>query len=140
LKRERTRILFFLYSDIREKTDTSGNSMHRVDFWPFFTWRKDLDQQERLQVMALLEPYLPNNRSITRDYSQLWSFWRAEKNGKTGATSQSLLWNLYRHESGPKAKKVSLLFGLFQYQSNEAGKSWRVCWIPFGKKTPRQAG
>jgi len=45
------------------------------------------------------------------------------------------LWNLYRHESGPGSKKTSLLFGLFQYQSVGKGANWRVCWIPFGKKT-----
>lgn len=137
LERERTRILFFLYSDIRETIDTSGETMRRVDFWPFFTWRRDMDQKERLQVMALLEPFFPNNRSLTRDYSQLWSFWRAEKNGRTGAASQSLLWNLYRRESGPQSKKLSLLFGLFQYQSNSTGASWRVCYVPIGKKPAR---
>jgi hypothetical protein len=139
LERERTRILFFLYSDLREQVGNRGPILHRVDFWPFFTWRRDLDQQERLQVMALLEPFLPDNRSIARDYSQLWSFWRAEKNVKTGASSQSLLWNLYRHETTPTSKKLSLLFGLFQYQSTAQGTTWRVCYVPFGKKAARAA-
>jgi hypothetical protein len=137
LERERTRILFFLYSDLREKVGAKGPTLHRVDFWPFFTWRRDLDQKERLQVMAVLEPFFPNNRSIAREYSLLWSFWRAEKDGKTGASSQSLLWNLYRHESTPETKKTSILFGLFQYQSNAQGTSWRVCYVPFGKKAAR---
>jgi hypothetical protein len=139
LKRERTRILFFLFSDIREKVGSNGPSMRRVDFWPFYTWQRGMDQKERLQVMALLEPFFPNNRSITRDYSQLGSFWRREKDGKTGVASQSLLWTLYRHESGPGLKKYSLLFGLFQYQSTARGATWRLCAIPFGKKAARAA-
>ncbi|MGA3180330.1 MAG: hypothetical protein ABSF38_08320 [Verrucomicrobiota bacterium] len=139
LERERVRIFFFLYSDLREKIGPSGASLHRVDFWPFFTWRRDMDQRQRLQVLALLEPFFPDNRSISRDYSQLWSFWRAEKNVQTGAASQSLLWNLYRRETGPASKKYSLLFGLFQYQSNAQVASWRVCYIPIGKKTARTA-
>jgi hypothetical protein len=94
-----------------------------------------MDRKERLQALSLLEPFFVNNQSIARDYSQLWSLWRTEKDGRTGAGSQSLLWNLYRHESGPRSKKYSLLFGLFQYQSGDKGANWRVCYIPFGKKT-----
>jgi hypothetical protein len=135
VERERTRIAFFLYSDIREKNHQNGSLLHRVDFWPFFTYYRDMDQKERLQAMALLEPFFPNNRSIARDYSQVWSFWRTEKDGRTGAASQSLFWNLYRHESSPGSKKYSLLFGLFQYQSSHEGANWRVCCLPLGKKT-----
>jgi len=134
-ERERTRIAFFLYSDLREKNRQSGDTLHRVDFWPFFTYCKDMDQKKRLQVLALLEPFFPNNQSVEREYSPLWSLWRAEKDGKTGAASQSLLWNLYRHESNPVAKKYSLLFGLFQYESGDKGAHWRVCYMPIGKKT-----
>jgi hypothetical protein len=134
LARERTRILFFLYSDIREENRENGGKLRRVDFWPFFTYSRDMDQKERVQAMSLLEPFFPGNHSIEREYSQLWSLWRAEKDGKTGAASQSLLWNLYRHESGPQTRKYSLLFGLFQYQSGDKGAQLRVCFIPIGKK------
>lgn len=134
IERERTRIAFFLYSDIREQNRQNGDHLRRVDFWPFYTYYRDMDQQERLQALSLLEPFFPNNRSIARDYSQVWSLWRTEKDGRTGVASQSLLWNLYRRESGPHSKKYSLLFGLFQYQSGNEGANWRVCCIPFGKK------
>ena len=134
LERERSRIFFFLYSDLREKNRETGTVLRRVDFWPFFTWRRDMERKERLQVLAVLEPFFPGNSGIERSYSQLWSLWRTEKNGATGASSQSLLWNLYRHESGPESKKYSLLFGLFQYQTGGKGAHLRVCYIPFGKK------
>ena len=133
-EREHSRIAFFLYSDLREKNRETGEQLHRVDFWPFFSFSRDMEQKERLQTLSVLEPFFPNNRSIARNYSRLWSFWRTEKDGKSGAASQSLLWNLYRHESGPGSKKYSLLFGLFQYQSGGNGAHWRVCYIPFGKK------
>jgi hypothetical protein len=58
--------------------------------------------------------------------------WRSEKNAHTQASSQSLLWNLYRRDSSPESKKCSLLFGLFQYQSSPTGTRWRVFYIPFG--------
>jgi hypothetical protein len=76
---------------------------------------------------------LPASKSIERDYSPLWSVWRSENNPRTGAASQSLLWNLYRHEATPDTKKCSLLFGLFQYHSSPEGKRVRLFYIPLGK-------
>jgi len=137
LHRDRTRICFFLYSDIRERVDENTNAMRRVDFWPFFTYQRGLDQKESLQAMALLEPFFPNNRSISRDYANLWSFWRAEKNPKTGTASESLLWNLYRRETSPQSKKTSFLFGLYQSKTDSTGTTWRVCYFSFGKKLPK---
>jgi len=132
-QRSRMRILFFLYSNVRERNTEARTERHRADFLPFFTWRREFDGKERLQVGAVLEPFFPNNKSIERDYSPLWSFWRAERNPKTGSDSQSLFWNLYRREHEPGKKKLSLLFGIFQYQSGAEGRRWRVCYIPFGK-------
>jgi hypothetical protein len=85
---------------------------------------------------------LPNSKSIERNYSPLWSIWRAEKNKKTGATSQSLLWNLYRRDTTPETKKTSVFFGLFQSESGKDGKSWRLFYFPIGKdrKTEEPSG
>jgi hypothetical protein len=76
---------------------------------------------------------------VERDYSPVWSVWRSEKNAKTGASSQSLLWNLYRHERAPTGKKCSLLFGLFQYQSSAEGKRVRLFYIPVMATKPMAA-
>lgn len=127
---ERTRILFFLYSDLVERNTATGNALRRVDLWPFFTWRRDPDGHERLQVLAPIEPILPNNKSVERNWSHVWSIWREERNAKTGATSQSLLWNLWRRESSADIKKASFLFGLVQYQSSADGARWRWLWLP----------
>ena len=132
LDRQRTRILFFLYSDVKEKNTETGAVRHRNDFLPLFTHQRDFNGNERLQILTVLEPIFPNNKSIERDYSPLYALWRSEKNPGTGATSQSLLWNLYRRNTTPKTKKISLLFGLFQYQSGSEGSRWRVCYIPMG--------
>ncbi len=131
--RKRTRILFFLFSHNTEKNEETGQSLRRTDLWPLFTSRRDMDGNERLQILAVLEPFVPNNKSIERNYSPLWSLWRSERNARTGETSQSLLWNLYRHEAARETKKTSLLFGLYQYQSDPKGKRWRLFYIPFGK-------
>ena len=134
LDRERKRVLFFLYSDTSVKNIETSQSQRLVELWPLFTSRRELDGRSRLQVLAPLEPFLPNNTSVERDLSPLWSLWRAEENPKTGATSRSLLWNLYRRDASPESRKCSLLFGLIQYQSDSDGRRWRVGYIPFGKK------
>ncbi|HEY6169576.1 MAG TPA: hypothetical protein VI454_16155 [Verrucomicrobiae bacterium] len=133
LERERQRVLLFLYSDLVERNTDTGRALHRVDFWPLFTSRVDLEGRERLQILSILEPLLPASKSIERNWSPLWSLWRSEKNPATGAGSQSLLWNLYRRDTTPDCKKCSLLFGLFQYQSDPAGRRWRLFYIPMGR-------
>jgi hypothetical protein len=132
LDKRQTRICFFLYNDVSEKSTETGAVRRRISFLPFFTHRRDFNGNRRLQVLSVLEPFVPTSKSIERDYSPLWALWRAEKNARTGATSQSLLWNLYRREATPDSKKCSLLFGLFQYQSSPKGKNMRVFYIPLG--------
>ena len=136
LDRERTRILFFLYSDVSVKHTETGARLRQIDLWPLFTLRHDLEGRNRLQFFAPLEPILPNNSSVQRNLSPLWSLWRSEHNTVTGAASQSLLWNLYRRDTTPAARKCSLLFGLIQYQSSPGSRRWRVCYVPFGKSNP----
>jgi hypothetical protein len=138
LDRDRTRILFFLYSEVSEKNTETGTARERTDFWPLFTHRRDFNGNTRLQLFSLLEPILPNNKSIERNWSPLWSVWRAEKNPKTGDASQSLLWNLYRRETTGSDRKCSLLFGLFQYQSAEKARRFRLFYIPIGKNQTKQ--
>ncbi|HEY9510201.1 MAG TPA: hypothetical protein VIV82_10100, partial [Verrucomicrobiae bacterium] len=131
--RDRTRILFFLYSDIQQRNLETGKAQRRIDFWPLFTHRRDYNGSTRLQVLSILEPLVPNSKSIERDYSPLWALWRSEKNPANDARSQSLLWNLYRRDATPDSRKCSLLFGLFQYQSSSDGKRLRLFYIPVVK-------
>jgi hypothetical protein len=136
LDQQRTRILVYLYSDLTEKNTKTSHYRRRLEMWPFFTWHRDFNGNERLQVIAPLEPVVPDNRGIERNWSPLWSFWRAEKNPATGTGCQSLLWNLYRREAAPAHKKISLLFGLFQYQSDGENRRTRWFYIPgFGSKS-----
>lgn len=139
LDRERTRIFFFLYSGVIERNTETGQHRQRTDLWPLFTAKKDLNGNERLQILAPVEPFLPNNKSIERDYAPFWSLWRTEKNPKEGTRSHSLLWNLYRKDVRPGETKCSLLFGLIQYQSTAEGRHWRWFYLPAGKQDKEPA-
>jgi hypothetical protein len=133
LDRSRRRILFFLYSDIREENTETKGVRRRTDLLPLFTRHRDFNGSTRLQVLAPLEIFTIGSHKIERDWSPVWSVWRDERNAETGATSQSLLWNLYRRDQATAQKKVSLLFGLFQYQSDSGGKKVRLFYIPLRK-------
>lgn len=135
LERERKRVLFFLYSDTIQKNLETGRDERRVDFWPLFTHKRDFSGRTRLQVLSVLEPLIPNNKSIERNYSPLWALWRSEENPEAHASSQSLLWNLYRRDVSQDSKKCSLLFGLFQYESGPSGKRMRLFYVPVTKQT-----
>ncbi len=131
LDSERTRVLFFGYNDFRMQNTTTGKTFHRRDLWPLFTWRQELDGRARLQVLAPIEPLLPNNKSIERLYSPLVSIWRSEANPKDHKASQSLLWNLWRREVSPKKTRTSTLFGLIRTERNSTGRKWRFLGMPF---------
>jgi hypothetical protein len=137
--REHTRILFMGWQEILELNQETGQSRRRVDQWPLFTWRRDFEGRERLQILAPLEALLPGSRAVERNWSPLWSIYRQERNPGRGRSSQSLLWNLYRQDRTPETRKVSLLFGLFQYQSSEAGRRYRVLYVPWGKAKAKAA-
>lgn len=140
LDRQRTRILFFLYSDTHEKNTETHEFRTRSYLWPLYTHWRDLKGRSRLQVFAPLEPFVQGSHKIERDWSPLWSVWRQEKDPGTGAASQSLLWNLYRKDVRPEHKKVSILLGLFQYQSGPENKRLRLFYIPvnLGKARPAE--
>jgi hypothetical protein len=132
LDQQRAQVLFFLYSHRTEKNTETGKERTRVDLWPFFTWHHELNGDERLQILAPLEPAVPNNAGLEHNWSPLWSLWRAEENPRTGARSQSCLWNLYRHDQTPDREKTSVCFGLYQRQAGPNGKSVRLFYCPLG--------
>jgi hypothetical protein len=102
----------------------------RTDLWPLFTADRDHDGNQRLQILAPVEVGFAKNDTIRRVYSPIWSLWRSERNGKTGAKSQSFFWNLYRKDETKTEKKVTFLFGLFQYRKGEDGKHIRLFYFP----------
>jgi len=130
LDRKRTRVLFFLYGVTKETNLDAGTTSERRSVLPLFMWYRTHQGKERLQILAFLDPIIPLNKAINRNYSHLWSLWRAEKDAETGRATQSLLWNLYRRESSPESKKFSLLFGLFQYEHGTNGRRGRLFYVP----------
>ena len=130
LEQRRTRVVFFLYQNTVNYNTYTQQEWHRVDLWPFFEYHHYFDGSTRLQIFALLESFVPDNRGIQRNWSPLWSVWRSQKNPNTGANSQSFLWNFYRRDATPDSKKISFFFGFYQYQSDMDTQKWRLFYIP----------
>ena len=130
LDMDSTRIAFYFYTGITERNTETGAEKKRRDMWPFFIWRQDFAGNTRLQIIAPLEAILGSNRGIDRNWSPVWSIWRAEKNAREERESESFFWNLYRREAAPGHKKISLLFGLFQYQRDGENSRTRIFFIP----------
>lgn len=140
LDREKHNVFFFLYTHLTERNTESGVSTSRRDLWPFFTVRKDTRGNRRVQCLAVVEPILMNNRSIERNWSPVWSIYRAETNPRKQASSQSLLWNLWRHERTPNASSWSLFFGLLQHRQEGGQARWGFARTPEAPRRLPPAG
>jgi hypothetical protein len=130
---KRTSILFYLFANVAEKNTETGAHKGWQSLWPIYFWHREFNGNERLQIFAPFEVVLPTNRGIERNWAPLWSLWRAEKNPKTNADSESLLWNLYRREAAPEHKKISLLFGLFQYERDGGNHRTRLFYLTISR-------
>jgi hypothetical protein len=126
---ERTSVLIALHRGLDETNRATGQGLRVRQGWPFYSWRRDPDGRERLQVLALFEP-LRDGRGVQRNWSPLWSLYRREENPAADAASDSLLWNLWRRDRHAGVTNGSLLFGLVQYQSAPgAARRWRLLWL-----------
>jgi hypothetical protein len=139
--RVRDRILWWIYSDIRE--EGRDGSTRRVDAWPFVRYERDREGNVVFQTLALLEGLNPGNEYLERNWSPLWSVYTYRQN-PAGDTVHSFLWNFVRHEEtaagvavevlGPvlryretgEASVFSLFGGLVAYEVRDGQRSVRV--------------
>lgn len=128
-ERDRKRILYWAYSDVREVNPANGAERRRREMWPLFSWSRDLEGRQRLQVLAPLEPLRPDNKAYERLYSPMWSLWRQQKDPVSGRHHASLLWNLWRREGEPGLTRTSFLFGAVRTERTAGGRRWR--WFGF---------
>ncbi len=135
LERTRTRVLFFLFSDTTEKNTQTDRARRQTYLWPVLSMARSFDGAERFQSLSILEPFLPNNTGIERNYSPVWALWRMERNPAAGLTNHSFLWNLYRYKADTNGSGFSFLFGLLKYQSDAQQKCLRIFNIPLTKRS-----
>lgn len=148
IERRRDRVLFFLYSDLKETKWDMGESKRRVDLWPLFGYKRT-NGVSHLHVLSLIEPFFPENHSIERLWSPLWRIYQ-QKWDQQGNHVVSLLWNLYWHErqgeqvawelfplidyrkESASKSKVRFLKGLLSYSNDASGKKLNLFYLPWG--------
>lgn len=139
LHRFRWNSCYFLYDSVDETNTETGKTFQRRGFTPFYFYVKDRSGRESLQILAPLEPTLPNSDTLRRSLSPLWSIWRSEKNPAEGKSSQSFLWNLYRRDTSPAGRRGSFLFGLFRWENRSDERTLQFFYLPkvkLGNQSP----
>ena len=148
IERRRDRILFFLYSDTKERKFLTGDSTRLVNLWPLYGYR-ETNGVSHFYVFSLIEPFFPRNESIERLWAPLWRIYQ-QKWDQQGNHVVSLLWNLYWHErqgdrvawelfplfqyrrESPAKTDFKFLKGLFHYRASDQGKQLNFFYLPWG--------
>jgi hypothetical protein len=122
-RRERHRILWYLYSDARE--EGRDGSTRRIDAWPFVRYDRDREGAVYFQTLALLEAFLPRNEWIERNYSPLWSLYTYRET-PAGESVHSFLWNLLRHEETQAGRSIEVLGPLLAYRETDTATQFSL--------------
>ncbi|CAG0937464.1 hypothetical protein TFLX_06394 [Thermoflexales bacterium] len=145
--RERDRVFFFLYSDIRERWPIDGAERRQTSLWPLFVFNRDARGVKQFSFPAPVEPVF-HQEGIERSWAPLWRIY-IQRWDESGDSTVSFLWNLYWHErrgddlayefypllsyrSEGKRADVSVLKGLIQLRKKEGVKTLSFFWLPFG--------
>jgi len=107
--------------------------LQRTDLWPLFTAKRDRDGNGTAAIDRSAGTAVAEQQRHRAKLLAALVHLAFRKSARTGASSQSFLWNLYRLHTTPETRKCSLLFGLIQYQSGPEGKRLRMFYVPVFK-------
>ena len=154
-QQERDRILYFLYSDNRERWPKDGAQRRRMALWPLFVYAKQTSGVKSISLPAPVEPVL-DREGIEKLWAPLWRIYQ-QRWHDNGDSAASLLWNLYWHErrgkdlafelfpfidyrSEQRISDIKLLKGLLRYRNHSGAKTLNLFWLPFGPSWGAAAG
>jgi hypothetical protein len=149
ISRHRERVLFFLYSDVREEKWETGDSLRRIDLWPLFGYQRR-GGVSHLHLFSLVEPFFPGNQAIERLWAPLWRVYQQKWDAR-GNRVASLLWNFFWYErrgdtvawelfpllgyrAGAKEQEISLLKGLVRYRRDGTDAQLSLFFLPLGPR------
>jgi hypothetical protein len=154
------RMVYFLYQNTTFRrapapsaTQESPVVSTRRHLWPLFSYVEQPESGVQLQILSPLEPLLPRNATIRRQYSPLFALYRYSERSAQDK-DMNMLFSLIRFqrrpeherlelgpllgcEYGASRKRFDLLKGFLGYESDANRKHLRLLWlrIPIGKKT-----
>ncbi|PLX79122.1 MAG: hypothetical protein C0615_02855 [Desulfuromonas sp.] len=128
--RNRFRILFFLYRDLKESyIEEEKERYRRVLCWPLFGFEREKGVSH-FYALSVLKPIMPDSEGIERSWSPLWRVYQ-RKWDTQGNRVTSVLWNLYWSEFRKDAS-MGELFPLFSWRKDKQEKSWSILKGLFG--------
>lgn len=130
LDRQRWRSFYFLYSRAHERSLETRRSRTRTDLWPLFSHSREFDGETSIQFPAPLEPILPASKSVTRNWSPLWTIYRHMESPTRARTSTRWLWNLFREEQENDQQSRWFFFGLLSETKIDGISTWKFLNIP----------
>jgi hypothetical protein len=142
---ERDRVLYFLYSDTRERWPKDDAVRRRTLLWPLFVYNREPRGVSSISLPAPVEPVLDKD-GIERSWAPFWRLYQRKWND-SGDSASSLLWNLFWHErrgedlayelfplvdyrSEKKGVDFRFLKGLIRYRHDAVGNSLGFFWFP----------
>lgn len=149
------RVLYFLFSDNRERWPVDGSERRRMALWPLFTFSRDEHGVKNFGFPAPLEPIV-SRPGIEQSWSPLWRVY-AQRWNDAGDSAVSFLWNLYWHErrgdglayeffpllayrSERNETDIRVLKGLVRYRTSNGKATLSFFWLPFGISWQQAAG
>jgi hypothetical protein len=149
------RLLYFLYQDSSQRTLEPdprwlGTKKH---LWPLFSYWHHPEHGRQFQMISPIEPLLPSNEVMRRQYSPLFSVFRYSS-ASDGDKDLSLLFSLIHYEKrdsgrrleiGPligceradRGSRIHLLKGLLGWERTQEGQHrLRLFWfrVPLNRK------
>jgi len=127
-KISRKSFMLFLYKDIAEiPTETGGRDSRRIELWPIFTYKRDREGNKYIKIFSILEPFLPNNKPISDNFSSFWRIYEKTISSE-GKKTTKILWNSYRSESDSDSRTVQIspLLPLFEYNRHLNSSKYEI--------------
>jgi hypothetical protein len=153
------RMLYILYQNTTFRRASEGDAARpspvvatRRHLWPLFSYVEQPETGLQLQILSPLEPLMPRNATIRRQYSPLFAIYRYSERSPQDKDMKMLfslihfqrrpdyerleLGPLFGYEYGDSRKRFDLLKGFLGYESDAKRKHLRFLWlrIPIGEK------
>jgi hypothetical protein len=140
------RFFYFLYQDITQTVGPEESFVAtKKHLWPLYSYWKRNDGVRQLQILSLLEPLFPNNETIRKLYSPLFSVYRYQELNPDHKDVE-ILFSLIHFERRPEHErldigpifnyfesesftKYELLKGLLGYERVDGRKYLRLLWF-----------
>ncbi len=137
---EQTKKSFLIALKIKSEKPFGGNrnSSLKVDFWPFFSYKRDEKGSVYFHAVSPLEPFIGSSEKLYRNYSFLWRVFEVRKKRGRG-TVVSALFGTLMFKKTCEESSFHILGKALGYSSDLNARKIRFLFLPvkIGKSSKR---